>query len=70
MATEQGLNAQVVMICRKYLDNKREKENTKKYNVQGQSARSIRWFDPDHERLEESFSTREPDLYINFIKKY
>ena len=41
MATKQGLYSQVVMIRRKDLDNKKEKENTKKYNFQGQSARSI-----------------------------
>ena len=38
---EQGLYAQVVMIHRNYLDNKKEKENTKEYNLQGQSTRSI-----------------------------
>ena len=39
MAMEQGLYAQAVMIRQKDLDNKKEKENTKKYNFQGKSAR-------------------------------
>ena len=42
----------VVMIRQKYLDNKNDKENTKKYNFQGQYKRSKRCFDIDHERLE------------------
>ena len=29
----------------------------------------MRWFDLDHERLEENLGTREPDFYKNFIKK-
>ena len=33
---EQELYAQGVMICRKEAENKKEEENTKKYNVQGQ----------------------------------
>ena len=51
MAMEQGLYEQVVMIRRNNLDNKKEKENTKKYKFQGQSARSKRWLDLDHECL-------------------
>ena len=62
MAMELGLYAQVVTICRKESENKKDKEKNKKYNLQGQSARSIRWFDLDHEWLEENFSTREPYL--------
>ena len=63
MDIEQGLYAQVVMIHKKDSDNKNEKEKTKIYNFQGQSARSICWFDLDHEWLEETFKTSEPDLY-------
>ena len=55
------------MIRRKYLDDKKEKENTNKYKFQGQYARSIRWFDIEYDSLEEKFSTREPDFY-NFFK--
>ena len=55
--------APVVMICRKYLYNKKEKENNKKYTFQEKSASSKRWFDPDHERSEENVITREPDFY-------
>ena len=63
MAIEQCLYAQVVMIHRKDPDNKKEKEKTKTYDFQGKSARSTRWFDLDHEWLEENFRTREPDFY-------
>ena len=58
-----GLYSQVVMTLQKGYDNKKEKEKTKKYNLQGQSARSIRWFDLDDEWLEEIFRTHEPDFY-------
>ena len=42
---------------KEYQDNKKEQEKTKKYNFQGQSAGSKRWFDLDHEWLEEIFIT-------------
>ena len=54
MAMEQGLYAQVGMIRRRESYDKKAKENTKKYNFQGQSARSRRWFDLDHEWLEKN----------------
>ena len=57
---EQGLYTQVVMIIR------RESYYEKYiyiYNFQGQSARTKRWFGLDHEWLEETFMTREPDFY-------
>ena len=69
MAMEQGLYAQVVMIHRKDSDNKKEKEKTKKYNFQGKYARSILWFDLDHDWFEENLRTREPNFYKNFIKQ-
>ena len=70
MAMEQGLYEQVVTICQKYLDNKKEEGKTKKYNFQGQSARSIHRFDLDRECLEENFSTRKIEFYLkNFIKR-
>ena len=56
------------MIHRRESHNKKEEKKPKKYNFQGQSARSRRWFDLDHEWLEYSFSTREPDLYKNCIE--
>ena len=62
MDMEQGSYVQVFMIRRKDLYNKKEKENTKKYNFQGNSARSIQWLDNDHGWLEENFSTYEPDF--------
>ena len=60
---EQGLYALVVIILRRESDDKKEKENTKKYNFKGQSERSRRWFDLDHEWLEEIFRTGEPYFY-------
>ena len=58
------------MIRQKYYDNTKYKEKTNKYNFQGQSTRSIRRFDIDHECLEENFRTREPDFYQKSSKKY
>ena len=66
---EQGLFSQVVIIFQKKSQDKKEKKNTKKYNFQGQPARSRRWFDTDHEWLEENAMTREPYFYTNFIKQ-
>ena len=60
---EQGLYEKVLIIYRKYLDNKKEKENTERYIFQGKSARSMRWFNHDYEWLEESLSTFELDFY-------
>ena len=51
------------MICQKGSGNKKGKENTKKYNFQGKSTRSRRWFNHDHEWLEENFMARKPDFY-------
>ena len=68
MATEQGLYAQVIMIHQKDLDNKKGKDKTKKYNFQGQSTRSKRWFDLDHEWLEESLVHVNRISIENFIK--
>ena len=65
---EQGLYAQVVMILKVNSDDIKEKYKTKKYNFQGQSARTKHWFDLDHEWLKENFMTREPDFYKNYIK--
>ena len=63
MDTEQGLYSQVVMIHKKDLDGKNEKEKTEKYNFQYKSARSKCWIDLDHEWLEEIFKTGEPEFY-------
>ena len=51
------------IIHQKDLKKKNEKEITRKYNFQGQSAILIRWFDLDQEWSEEKFSTHEPDFY-------
>ena len=58
----------VVKTHKKDLDNQIEKENTKKHHFQGQSERSTRWFDIDHEWLEEKFCTRKPDFNTSFYK--
>ena len=63
MAMGHGLYAQVVMIRRRESDIKKEKEKTKKYNFQIQSARLWSWFDIYHEWLEENFRTRGLDFY-------
>ena len=70
ISIKQALYEQVVIIRRKDLDNKKEKEKNRKYNFLGKSARSICWFDLDHEWVEERFSKREPDLYKTLSKIY
>ena len=54
MTTEKGLYAQVFMIHRKDSDNKNLKEETKKFNFERQSSRSIHWFDLYSEWLEKN----------------
>ena len=68
MAMENGVYAQVFMICRRESYDKKEKEKTKKYNFQGQSERSGRLFNLDNDWLKESFMTREPYFYRKCIK--
>ena len=65
METEQGIYAQVVMLCQNYLKTTEENmnKNEDKLKFQGQSARSHCWFDIDYEQIEETFSTREPGIY-------
>ena len=72
MVIEQGLYAQVVMICRKYLKitEANKDKNEDKFKFQGQSARSQRWCDLDFDWVEENFSTREPDLYRKIYQIY
>ena len=43
------IQAPVVTIHQKGLDDKKEKDNTKKYHFQGKSARPERWFNLDQE---------------------
>ena len=57
----------VVTICQKYLDNKTENKNIKKYQFQEKSVRSTHCFDIDHEYLEEKVWASEPDFYENSI---
>ena len=72
MATEQGLYEKVVMICLKDLKitelNKNKNEDI--FKLQGQSARSQRWFDLDFDWIGENFSTCEPDLYRKIHKRH
>ena len=61
---EQGLYAQVDMLCRNYLkitESNRNKNETK-FKFQSQSARSHCWFDLYFDCIEENFSTQETDL--------
>ena len=53
----------VINIRRKYLNNIIEKDNTKKYQFQGQPAILTRWFDLYTELLEANFCRPEPYLY-------
>ena len=59
------------MLCRKYLKtieaNKDKSEA--KFNFQCQSVRSQRWLDLDFDWIEESFSTREPELYREIFQR-
>ena len=45
-------------------------KNEAKFKLQGQSARSQRWFDLDFDWVEVNFSTREPDLYGKKIQSH
>ena len=58
MDLENGLYAQVVMIHRRGLYDKNDKDQTKKYNSQGQPARKKHWFDLDNDWLRENFMIR------------
>ena len=66
MDTEKGLYTQVVKLRRKdfkfIAENKNE--NEVKFNFQGQSARSQRWFDLDFDWIEVKLITHEPNLYL------
>ena len=72
MATEQELYAQVVMIPRNYLniDKAIKNKNEVTFKFKGGSAKSQRWFDPDFDYIEETFSTREPDLYRKIFQRH
>ena len=50
------------------LDNKKENEDTNKYQFQGHSERSNFWFDLYHEWLEEMFCKHEPNFYAKLYK--
>ena len=67
MKMEKRLYTQGVMIHKKDQDNKKENENIKKYNFQGNYARSKHWFDLDHKWLEEWICTL---LSVFLLKLY
>ena len=48
---QDDIEEPVLTIRKKDLDNKKEKGNTKKYHIQGKSARSKRWIDLDNKWL-------------------
>ena len=60
---EQGLYAQVFVLCRNYLKctEANMHKNEAKFKFQDQSARTQRWFDIDFGWIGVNFSTREPD---------
>ena len=65
MAMKKGLYAQVIKLRindLKFVAIDKNK-NEAKFNFQGQSARSQRWFDLDLDWIEVNFSTRDPDSY-------
>ena len=66
MFMEQGLYAQVVMICRRDLKITEENKNKNynKFKFRGQSERSQCWFNIDFDWMEENFSASEPDLHL------
>ena len=60
------------MLCRKYfkITEANKIKNEDKFQFQGQSARSQRWFDLDFDWIEETFSTHEPDLSRKIYQSY
>ena len=56
--------AQVVIICRRDLEEKKEKKDkTKQCTFQGKLVRTKSSFDLDYEWLKDHFMTREQDFY-------
>ena len=72
MAMEQGLYAQVFMLCQKYLNITEAIIiiNEAKFKFQGQSSRSYCWFGLDCDWIEENFRTREPDFYKKIYQRH
>ena len=69
---EQGLYVQVVKLRQKYLKfmAANKNKNEAKFKFQGQSARSLRWFDLEFDCIEVNFSTREPDFYKKLFQRH
>ena len=59
MAMEQGLYAQVVMLCWKYfkITEANKNKNKAKFEFQCQFTRSQRWFDLDFDWIKVNFIT-------------
>ena len=68
MTMEQGLYAQVVKLCRKYLKliASNKNNNEAKFKFQGQYERSQNWFDIYFDWIGVNYSTHEPDFYKIF----
>ena len=66
---EQRLYAQVVMILQKDLKTTEanKNKNEAKFKFQGRSAISQRWFDLNFDKIDEMYSTCEPDFYTKKI---
>ena len=65
MEMEQGLFAQVIMLCQKdmkFVATDKNKTEAK-FKFLGQPARSQQWFDLDLDCIEVNSSTREPNFY-------
>ena len=71
MTVEKGLYVQAIMLCREYLKfvATDKIKNEAKFQFQGQSTRSQRWFDIDFDWIDVNFSTREPNFYKEKIPK-
>ena len=69
---ERVLYAQVVMLRQKDLKitESNKNKNEAKFEFQGQSARSQRWFDIDFDSIEVNCSTREPDFYRKIFNRH
>ena len=69
---EQGLYAQVLMLCRKYsnITGGNKNRNEDKFKFHGQSARLQHCFGLDFDWIEEHFITHEPGFYKTIYQIY
>ena len=72
MATGKRLYEKVIKISQndlKFIVENKNK-NEAKFNFQGQSAKSQRWFDIDFDWIEVNSNTCEPDFYKKLFQRY